>query len=296
VDIRPIGTEDISWCQQVFDGSFDELHHRYGLHKEGPSEPDEWLRPILTHFLETDPAGSLGATVNGEPVAFASSFRRDDFWFLSFLFVHPSTQGKGIGRRLLDELAPSATHVVRATVVESFQPVSTGLYASHGLVPRSVKYWLSGVSRPGSFPSLPDDVHRTALTGADAADVDALDRAVLGFERRADHEWWARTLTRGWSYRRGSTLVAYVYVDRDYVGPALALNERSLCAVVADVIDTAERSASMSVNLCADSSALFRMLVDAGARIDDGAPYRYLYCSSRGPLPASYIHNSDWLP
>jgi GNAT superfamily N-acetyltransferase len=296
MDIRPIGTEDISWCQQVFDASFNDLHRRYGLQDEEPSERAEWLRPILTHLLETDPSGSLGATVTGEPVAFASSFRRDDYWFLSFLFVHPSAQGKGIGRNLLDELAPPEPHVVRATVVESFQPVSTGLYARRGMVPRSIKYWLNGVSRPGSLPSLADDVRRTALTEEDVADIDDMDRAVLGFERPAEHRWWSRTLTRGWSYRRGSTLVAYVYVDNDYVGPALAVDEQTLCAVVADIIGTAERPASMSVNLCADSSALFRMLLDAGARIDDSAPYRYVYCSSRGSLPSSYIQNADWLP
>lgn len=296
MDIRPIGTEDISWCQQVFDASFNDLHRRYGLQDEGPSEPDEWLRPILTHFLETDPAGSLGATANGEPVAFATSFRRDDYWFLSFLFVHPSAQGKGVGRRLLDELAPTEPQVVRATVVESFQPVSTGPYASRGMVPRTIKYWLQGVNRPGSLPSLTDDVRRAALTEADVADIDAMDRAVLGFERPAEHKWWAGTLTRGWSYRRGSTLVAYVYVDKDYVGPALAIDEQTLCAVVADVIGTAERPASMSVNLCAGSGALFRMLLAAGARIDDSANDRYLYCSSQEPLPSSYIHNSDWLP
>ena len=296
MDTQPIGTEDIFWCQQIFDASFDDLHRRYGLQDEEPSEPDEWLRPILTHFLETDPSGSLGATVNGEPVAFASSFRRDDYWFLSFLFVHPTAQGQGVGRRLLDELTPTEPHVVRATVVESFQPVSTGLYASFGMVPRAIKYWLTGVSRPALLPPLTDDVRRTELTEEDLVDIHAIDRAVLGFERPADHRWWMRELTRGWTYRRGSTLVAYVYVDNDYVGPALAIDEPTLCAVVADVIGHAERPAGMSVNVCADSGALFRMLVASGARIDDSVPYRYLYCSSQGPLPSSYIHNSDWLP
>ena len=38
------------------------------------------------------------------------------------------------------------------------------------------------------------------------------------------------------------------------------------------------------------------MLIGAGARVDDTSSYRFVYCSSDGPLPASYLHHSDWLP
>lgn len=294
METRPIGIEDIASCQQIFDASFDDLHRRYGL-KDEAADPD-WLQPILTHFLDTDPSGTLVATADGSPRAFATTFRRDDYWFLSFLFVHPSFQGRGLGRHLLHELAPTDPSVVRATVVESFQPASTGLYASFGMAPTAIKYWLSGVSRPESLPSLREDLRRERLTDADRSDVDALDRTVLGFARPADHRWWTDAGTRGWSYRDRSRLVAYGYVDNDYLGPVLADTDQTLCAVVADLVGTAEDPATMSVNLSGHSAGVFRMLVDAGARIDDSAPYRFVYCSSAGPLPSSYIHHADWLP
>src|SRR4051812_13440968 len=135
VDIEPITDADIAVCQAIFDTSFGDLHRRYGL--EDDEYPDsDWLRPILTHFLSTDASGTVLAKEGGEPIAFASTFRRDDYWFLSFLFVLPSAQGRGIGRQLLRELTPEGRDVVRATVVESFQPASTGLYASMGMAPR----------------------------------------------------------------------------------------------------------------------------------------------------------------
>ena len=296
MDIRPLGIEDISWCQQVFDASYYDLHRRYGFTDGEPGEPEEWLRPILTHLLATDPRGSLGVTVDGRPVAFAASLQRDEYWFLSFLFVHPSEQREGLGRRLLNELVPSDPSIVRATVVESFQPASTGLYASYGVVPQAIKYWLSGVSRPDALPSMPEDLGRSPLSENDAVEIDALDRAVLGFTRSRDHGWWRREMTRGCTYRRGEKLVAYAYIEDDYIGPALAADEATLRGVVADLVRTAPDPASVSVNLCSNSGEVFRMLIDAGARIDDSARFQFVYCSNQGPLPSGYIHNSDWLP
>jgi GNAT superfamily N-acetyltransferase len=295
MDIRPAQIEDVDTCQFLFDVSYGDLHRRYQLGDEEVSSPD-WLRPILTHFLETDPSGTLVASEESEVVAFASSVRRDDYWFLSFLFVDPSAQGRGVGRKLLQALAPKGRGTVMATVVESFQPASTGLYASVGMSPQAIKYWLSGVSRPGSLPPLPSNLHREQLTRTDQVEVDALDRAVLGFARPADHRWWIQADTPCWSYRDGSNVVAYAYVDGDVVGPALAADQRTLCAVVADLVGTAEDPAAMSVNICGNSAEVFRMLIEAGARVDDTSSYRFVYCSSDGPLPASYLHHSDWLP
>ena len=296
MDLRGIGPEDISWCQEVFDDAFTDLHRRHGMPEADPTPDADWLRPVLTHLFSTDPDGSLGAFVDDAPVAFATTIRRDGYWFLSFLFVRPGRQGEGIGRALLDALAPTDPEVVRATVVESFQPVSTGLYASFGMVPRSIKYWLTGVQRPSSLPRLPDEIRRTPATPDDRADIDVLDRAVLGFRRPMDHRWWIGAGTPAWVFRREVDMIAYAYVDDGFIGPVLADREETLCAVVSDLVGSADEPAGMSVNLCADSGALFRMLVDAGAKIDQSAGYRFLYCASDGPLPASYIHHSDWLP
>jgi hypothetical protein len=87
VDIRAVRSDDIDLCRQIFDSSHEDLHRRYGLDDDGATDPN-WLRPVLTHFMETDPAGTVLANVGDDPIGFASSIRRDDYWFLSFLFVH----------------------------------------------------------------------------------------------------------------------------------------------------------------------------------------------------------------
>ena len=297
METRVLALEDLPACQAIFNESYGELHRRHAI-DEGEPDATAWLTPILRHFLQTDPAGARLATDGATPVGFASTIRRDDYWFLSFLFVIPEHQGTGVGRQLLTELLPGdgSGDVVRATVVESFQPVSTGLYASLGMTPRAIKYWLSGLSRPQRLPHLPGDMDRTRMSVADLDDVDRLDQTVLGFVRRSDHRWWAEAGTPAWAYRRGDDLVAYAYVDEGYIGPALAADEATLCSVVADLVGTSPSPSSMAINVCGDAGAVFRMLVDAGARIDDASRYRFVYCSSSGPLPSSYIHHSDWLP
>jgi GNAT superfamily N-acetyltransferase len=283
-------------CQRIFDTSYSDLHVRHGIPIDEDDDDPDWLHPILIHFMKTDPQATLLATVDDEPVAIASTVRRDDYWFLSFLFVLPGSQAQGIGRALLDRLGPSDPGVVRATIVESFQPVSTALYASYGMTPRAINYWLGKVSRPHALSRLPSDLLQGPISSADADEIDALDRTMLGFDRRVDHNWWSEEGAVGWAYRRGGDLVAYAYVENGVVAPALATDERTLCEVVGDVVGTADEPASMSVHVGGNCSAVFRMLIEAGARIDDGSSNRFIYCSSDGPLPASYIFHAPWLP
>ncbi len=293
-DVRPLTFGDIPSCLPIFEAAERDLRERHGLAADEASERD-WLAPILTHFLTTDRSGSRIATLDGEAVAFGCSIRRDDFWFLSFLFALPRLQGRGLGRKLLTELLPG-DDVALATVVESFQPVSTGLYASVGMAPRSVKYWVGDFSRPNVLPSLPNGIIRSESTERDVADIDTLDRAIVGFSRPADHVWWTDAGQRRFSFRQGDDLIAYAYVDDGFVGPVLAVDERTLSAVAGDLIRTTDDPKRMSVNVSGDSALLFRTLLEAGGRIDDRDVYRFVYCSSVGPLAASYVHHSDWLP
>ncbi len=296
METRGMTEMDFASCAKIFYDSLNELHRRYGVKEEDPSDTG-WLSAGLGHFLVTDPGRQRVAVSGGELVAFGSAIQRDRYWFLSFLFVDPRAQSKGVGRQLLSELVPEASgDRVMATVVESFQPVSTALYATFGITPRSAKYWLSGVSRPEALPDLPGDLSKAAMSEADLDAITDLDRRILGFSRLADHRFWAGEGSGRFVYRRSGDVVAYAYVDADgHIAPALATDEATLCVVVADMVRTRQDSASFTTNVFGHSAALLRMLLQAGARIDDGG-HRMIYCSSEGPLPPSYLSDRDWLP
>jgi GNAT superfamily N-acetyltransferase len=151
VETREIVEHDFTVCVDIFTDAWNDLHRRYGFEQE-VSEDDSWLLKVLAHFGQTDPHGGRIALVDGVPIAFGQSVRRRTFWCLSFLFVRPDAQGRGVGRRLLRELLPGDRNVVRVCEVESFQTVATALYLSAGMAPCSVRYFLAGPARPGSEP------------------------------------------------------------------------------------------------------------------------------------------------
>ena len=292
---RVTASDDIALCLDIFYASFNALHAANGFEEEDPADAG-WLSSALEHFLRTDPEGGRVALRDGGPVAFGSSVRRGNYWFMPFLFVLPDAQGAGIGKSLLaDMLPPARDGFELATVVESFQPVSAGLYASLGMVPRSVRFNLSGVSRPSDLPALPPDLRRVPLEEVDHEAIGRLDRQVLGYERPLDHGWWAASGAVGSALLKGDEPIAYVYADGDYLSPALGADEEALCLVIADTILRSGDPSAVDVPAYGSAAALIQMLLNAGAKFD-AAKYRYMYCSSVGPLPPSYVAFTGYLP
>jgi GNAT superfamily N-acetyltransferase len=190
---RPATGDDLDTCAAIWRDALNDYLGRLAQ----PEIPDD-LGPILrlyAHLRTTDPttfvvaeragrAGRGGAAIDG----FAVAVRRDGLWFLSMLFVRPAAQARGLGRMLLDAVAPTehedgggdaaghedigngpgngpvdrrgrAALLARATATDSVQPISNGLYGSLGMVPRMPLLRMVGLpTRPGTFPALPDGV------------------------------------------------------------------------------------------------------------------------------------------
>lgn len=235
------------------------------LNKPLPSPYLDPLLALLQHLLSTDPERFLVA-IRSRPeeagraresiVGFGVAVQREHVWFLSQLYVLPEEQGRGVGRGILTQIFPGATGAtgagapgdggaaatetgrtpadpslerpgVMATCTDSAQPVSNGLYARFGIVPRVPIFNLVGNPKVELLPALPSDVlpvamdylgPRAARVGAAsaaaesnraavdpggaaaessraaaiptrdlAAIVDDIDRAVLGYAHPMDH-------------------------------------------------------------------------------------------------------------
>jgi GNAT superfamily N-acetyltransferase len=297
VNIRPIEAADLSACSEVFYQAEDELYDRRGL-PHLPRNP-QLLEKLLGHILATDPERSWLAEEGGRATAFGMASQRDRFWYLSFLFVRPEAQGRGLGRRLLQRCLPTdGTADVLGVSVEAIQPVSTGLYASHGLVPRLPLYTLIGTPRTDigplpqglrltSFDELAADDHE-ALAGA----VNALDREVLGYARPADHRalrLWQRT---GFMLRDGDGPVGYGYASTSgRLGPVLVRDRDHLRPLVGELTRRVRAVDAWQVLVPGPADETMVALLRAGLRFD-GPPA--LYCATgSGPdleryLPGTY--------
>ena len=250
------------------------------------------LGRLHAHTLATDPARFWVADGGSRLDAFGSAVVRDDLWFLSMLFVRPGAQARGLGKALLERIgaAPgrgvSSDGGVRATATDAGQPTSNGLYGSLGLVPRLPLFNLVGRPRDGAvLPNLPSGISVSRVEPADTAwrtggttgagglqaEIDALDRSVLGFTRAIDHAY-IRSEGRTAFVFRGSNgaVVGYGYTSAvGRLAPVTVTDPALLAPVVAHLLTVLPPRGASALWVPGAADALFVMLVGAGLRIED---------------------------
>jgi GNAT superfamily N-acetyltransferase len=297
---RVDGADDRAICADIFVRSYNGLREARG---DAPLERGdvEWMPASLEHLGATDPEGLLLALDDGAPVAFGCAYRRDRFWFLSYLFVLPGSQASGTGRALLEALLPPAAErstMQLATVVESSQPVSTMLYARYGIVPRAPLYWLKELARLDELPHLPDGLRAEPLSLTQHRDViDRLDRELLGYVRPRDHELWSRDAKRSRVYLGDDgSCVGYGYLAPDeWVCPAAAVDEAVAAGIIRDVLAGYPGNvANVTIQITGSAGSLLPLLLRAGMRCEEGA--QLLYCSNGRVPPPGYLLYAGFLP
>jgi GNAT superfamily N-acetyltransferase len=319
---RPATVADLPTCARVWRESINDYGGRLNL----PEVPDD-LGPILrlyAHLRSTDPDGFVVAERpggGGEPTidAFAIALVRDRLWFLSMLFVLPGAQGRGLGRALLGAVLPgdgpgSSPDGWRATATDSAQPISNGLYASLGMVPRIPLFRLVGLpDTPGAFRGLPEGVDAVGFgeieavdgtgfgsaglgSAALAAEVAALDREIVGFERAADHAFLVGEGRHGFLYHDASgAAVGYGYTSESgRVGPIAVRDPALLDAVVGHLVTVIRPRGAFGVWVPGSAGDTVVALLRAGFRFD-GFPV--LLCWDRPFADFSrYVPISPGLP
>jgi GNAT superfamily N-acetyltransferase len=284
-ELREATSADIPAMLEVFFHAIEDLDS-----KRGQALQPRNAAPLEMHFghlLSTDPDSCWVAEDRGRVIAFGIVSRRQADAFLSFLFVEPSWQGRGLGRAVLDAcLRGAGDGVARvSTCAEANQAVSTGLYARLGLAPRSPIYVLRGALPDGA---LPDPAPGIAPRPVSAAAVAAFDRELMGYERPRDHAFWARD-------RQGALFVDDDGAVRGYgyahpsgrIGPVAAAVPADLPGFVGYLVRITQVLEGRQLVVPGPAIDALRPLLEAGLRID-GTPA--VYCSQgRGPAFERYL-------
>jgi GNAT superfamily N-acetyltransferase len=283
VTFRHATEADLPECSRIHRVGIDDYLMRLAF-PPLPLENAGLLR-LHAHTLATDPTRFQVAERRGRGgkprmVAFGSAVERGPMWFLSMLFVEPADQARGLGRALLERILPEERDGRRlATCTDSAQPISNGLYASFGMVPRMPFLNLLGRPRPGwTPPPLPDGVTATrAEPGPDGvlepsaqAELDALDVELNGWAHPQDHAFDLRE--RPWLFRyrdEAGRLAGYGYTSEvGRVGPIAVRDEALLFPVVGHLLTAVPPRGASSVWLGGQASEAIAASIRAGLRLE----------------------------
>jgi GNAT superfamily N-acetyltransferase len=279
--LRPATADELDACADIWRLSINDYVARLGQ-PEVPNEVAPLLR-LYRHLHGTDPARFVVAHDGERPVAFASAVQREHLWFLSMCFVLPHLQGTGIGRRLLEATAPDpAAETARATATDSAQPISNGLYASLGMVPRMPLLNLIGLPtsvepfgalpsgiRPVSFEEVVEgpsgDGHRRLETT-----INALDRELLGVIHPVDHRFLRMEGRQGWLYHGpDGAPIAYGYAsEAGRVGPLATRDADLLAPILGHLMTAVVPRGAFALWLPGDADRAVVAALRTGMRLD----------------------------
>jgi GNAT superfamily N-acetyltransferase len=334
ITYRPGREDDFAACIRTWRAGLEGYLSRIGL----PPVPEDLgpLRRLLTHTLTTDPDRfwvAVTPTGEGEPsdgpggpggapervVGFASATVRESLWFLAMLFVEPDVQAGGIGSALMDraqaggDVAPGGPAVPGPDApldtgittwgmgTDSAQPVSNGLYARRGMVPRIPVWRLLGEPRRWSaIPLLPatlEAVPFEALAAGGprgsrrlAETVDALDREIVGVAHPEDHEHLRRDGRTGFLVRERGTgrALGYGYgASAGRLGPVAALDPALHPAILGTIVRETPVLGPVAVWVPGTAAEATRALLGAGLRFD-GFPGLVCWSTATHPF-ARYL-------
>lgn len=283
---RKATEDDLATCAAIWRIATNDYTNRLNQ-PEVPEDLAAVLR-LYTHLLATDPEGFVVAervdgTGQQRIVGFVAALRRAPLWFLSMLFVLPEMQGAGLGRALLDRVMPAADTASLATCTDSAQPISNALYASLGIVPRMPLLRLVGLpDRPDALAPLPegirairfDEVGGAAGDRLGAAALDGelatLDREVIGFEHREDHELVRREERIGFLYLGpDGGPIGYGYAsEAGRIGPVAVRDSALLDPVLGHLVTAVRPRGAFGIWMPGAAETATTSLLRSGFRID----------------------------
>lgn len=279
ITIRPATIADLPDAHRIWRDAIDAYTERLGsqpLPRENPG-----VMRLHAHCIATDPSRfqvAVRSSVRGEGrvVGFGSAVERGPLWFLSMLFVEPGEQARGLGKALLDALLPRPLDGrVLATCTDAAQPISNGLYATLGIVPRMPMF--NCVGRPNvdfAWPSLPDGVRVVPIDDhsawRDSRELREFDRTLLGFEHPDDHAFVAAEPRQAFALRTdGGRLAGYGYAGQiGRLGPIAVADPAQLAPFLGVLLRTVQPRGASAVWIPGAAGDALATLVRSGLRIE----------------------------
>jgi hypothetical protein len=269
---RPALPEDARAAYQLFGEAFGDLLRRTN-HPEAPAVgfnawiDQSWptIKSIYRHLEETA-FGYIVAENNGKLEGFARSVFRDGLLQLTELFVAPGQQSGGVGTELLRQVFPhQAGHDL--SIIATIDVRAQAKYLKSGVIARTPLQALIRTPRRLE-PDENVEIVPMDRVASHAQLTDEIDRKILGFTRRVDHNWLS-TERSGFLYRKGDDWLGYGYCGARS-GPFALVDPDLFPAVLAHAeTQAAERGqTSFALEVPMVNRAAVQYLLAEGFKID----------------------------
>jgi GNAT superfamily N-acetyltransferase len=201
----------------------------------------------LVAFLDAQPQGRyVVAEDGGGPVAFARLVRFGRMEQLTDLMVHPEHQGRGLGRRLLEQVWPDGpSPSLGRLVVATGAPRDLSLYTDFGAMPVAGHWHMRQRAeiylhnRAQEMADMTDPGVHVLKADRAVAEWKRLEPSAIAHGRPALHEFFGRDRTCLATidpHTGEATSLCWVSSDGD-IGPAVACSPGQLVPVVLAALD-----------------------------------------------------------
>jgi len=156
-DLRPMALEDVEATMAVVEAADAALAEAGLLPPHTPPSDTQLEASRVGHarFVQRDGPGAWVAVSEGRVVGVAESVRRESFWGLSMLFVHPEFQSRGVGGQLLEAAMGYAAGTTQRMIQSSPDPRAMRRYFLAGLAMHPTAEMGGQPDRRAIPPSLP---------------------------------------------------------------------------------------------------------------------------------------------
>ncbi len=278
----------------LFEESLADLIRRFGQ-TEATSWSDAealartWVeRQSLYDYLARSAEHFWVAEQAGEMIGFARSVFHDGVRELTEFFVKPATQSARVGRELLQRAFP-AEGARHRLIIATLDMRAQARYLKTGVYPYYPLYYFG---REPRLVTVATDLQMVPLAAAPEIfdTLAAIDRAIIGFRRDADHQWLMGDRAGFMLLRQGQP-VGYGYTGVRN-GPFALLDAQDYPAVLAyaEGVAAANQHSHFGVELPMLNHIAVNYLLEQGFRMD---PFTAVFMWDK-PLgnPANYICTS----
>jgi GNAT superfamily N-acetyltransferase len=260
---------DTQRCFRLFWASIGDLAVRMNVPWEHSAD-EAWprLRDLYAFLADHAAEWWLAEGAGGALLGYARSIERGGLFELSEFFVDPAHQSAGIGRALLERAFPAGRGEVRAIIATSDMR-AVARYHRAGTSIQFPFLRLGGTPAAAAAESIglvPEQV--TDAAGIDA--VGAIERSVLGYDRRDEMDWLLEH-REGFLYREPGAghPIGFAFVGASGAGPIASLDPRHQPDILRHVEGRASAlgRTDLGIDIPAPNVIAVRHLLDRGFRL-----------------------------